>query len=43
MLTVMDRHEFYETDELVAISIFDKGAVLEDISVKLNSRSVRPI
>ncbi|PSS37652.1 hypothetical protein PHLCEN_2v476 [Hermanssonia centrifuga] len=34
------RHEFYETDEKVTISIFDKGADPEQVSVKFNPRSV---
>ena len=36
-------HEFYETDERVTISIFDKGAAPENVSVNLSPRSVRLI
>ncbi|EPQ60655.1 SGS-domain-containing protein, partial [Gloeophyllum trabeum ATCC 11539] len=34
------RHEFYETDDKVTISVFDKGADPEQVSVKLEPRRV---
>lgn len=34
------RHDFYETDEKLTISIFDKGADATKISVKITARSV---
>lgn len=35
------RHEFYETDEKVTISIFDKGADPAEVSVIFEPRKVR--
>jgi len=34
------RHEFYETDEKVTISIFDRGANPSDVSVKFEPRKL---
>ncbi|KAF8516387.1 SGS domain-containing protein [Gautieria morchelliformis] len=34
------RHEFYETDDGVTISIFDKGVVPENVSIELSPRSL---
>lgn len=35
------RHEFYETDERLTLSVFDKGADPAQVSVKFQPRSVR--
>ena len=35
------RHEFYETDEKVTISVFDKGADPAKVEVKFEPRKVR--
>lgn len=35
------RHEYYETDEKVTLSIFDKGADPEKVSVEFEPRRVR--
>ena len=34
------RHEFYETDERLTLSVFDKGADPAQVSVKFQPRSV---
>lgn len=34
------KHDFYETDEKLTISIFDKGADASKVSVKITTRSV---
>jgi len=34
------RHEFYETDEKLTLSIFDKGADPEQVSIKFESRAL---
>ena len=34
------RHEFYETDENLTLSIFDKGADLEQVKVSFEPRKV---
>jgi hypothetical protein len=39
----MYRHEFYETDDKVTISVFDKGADPTEVEVKFEPRKVRPI
>jgi hypothetical protein len=35
------RHEFYETDERLTLSIFDKGADPAQVSVVIEPRKVR--
>ena len=35
-----DRHEFYETDEKLTLSVFDKGADPAQVSVQFGDRSV---
>jgi hypothetical protein len=34
------RHEFYETDEKVTLSIFDRGANPDEVQVKFEDRKV---
>ena len=34
------RHEFYETDENLTLSIFDKGADIEQVKVSFEPRKV---
>ncbi|OBZ79923.1 Protein SGT1 B [Grifola frondosa] len=34
------RHEFYETDERLTLSVFDKGANPEEVSIKFEPRSL---
>lgn len=36
------RHEYYETDERLTLSIFDKGADPEQVSITIEARRVRP-
>ena len=38
-----NRHEFYETDEAVSISIFDRGADPSKVSIKFDPRRVRSL
>lgn len=40
LTTDHDRHEFYETDEKLTISVFDKGADPAQVFVKFLPRSV---
>jgi hypothetical protein len=37
------RHEFYETDEKLTLTVFDRGADPAIVNVKLQPRSVRSI
>ena len=37
------RHEFYETDEKLTLTVFDRGADPANVNVKLQPRSVRSI
>ncbi|KAI0076078.1 SGS-domain-containing protein [Panus rudis PR-1116 ss-1] len=39
-MTTTPRHEFYETDEKVTLSVFDKGADPEKVTVKFEPRSL---
>jgi len=39
-MSVEPRHEFYETDQRVTISIFDKGANPDEVSVKFTSQTL---
>jgi len=39
-MSVTPRHEFYETDEKLTLSIFDKGADKEKVVVKFEPRSL---
>jgi len=39
-MSTTPRHEFYETDEKLTLSIFDKGADPEKVTVKFEARSV---
>lgn len=34
------RHEFYESDEKVTLSVFDKGVNADDVKVEFGDRSV---
>ena len=34
------RHEFYESDERVTLSVFDKGVNADDVKVEFEPRSV---
>jgi suppressor of G2 allele of SKP1 len=37
------RHEFYETDEKLTLSIFDKGANPDEVTIKIEPRLVRGV
>lgn len=37
----LGRHEFYESDEKVVISVFDKGADPAEVKVTFEARKVR--
>ncbi|KAF8577867.1 SGS-domain-containing protein [Ramaria rubella] len=39
-MSIQPRHEFYETDERVTISVFDKGANPDGVSVKFSPRAL---
>ena len=39
----LSSHEFYESDDRLTISIFDKGADPAQVSVKFEPRSVSPV
>jgi len=40
MSTTLPRHEFYETDQLLTLSIFDKGANPDEVAVKMTGSSL---
>jgi len=37
---LLKRHDFYETDERLILSIYDKGAAQDKVSVSITSTSV---